>query len=145
MIFDHFPIDDAEGTILAHTLCVNGKVIKKGTTLNTEDIDILKIAGQNTVMAALVEPGDVTEDDAAAGLAHMLQGDGINLTSAFTGRCNLKSKVHGLLVVDVEGIQKINMIDQAITLATLPLYSVVQPGEVIGTVKIIPFALLSRC
>ena len=141
MIFGSFALDDAEGTLLAHTLRVDGRVIKKGSTLHMPDIALLKASGQTTVMAAQLEAGDVTEDFAAAAIAQALKTDAIDVSSAFTGRCNLISKVHGLLVADSEGIQKLNLIDEAITLATLPAHSVVQPGQVIGTVKIIPFAV----
>ncbi|MBL6932145.1 MAG: molybdopterin-binding/glycosyltransferase family 2 protein [Rhodospirillales bacterium] len=141
MIFDSFPIDEAEGAIMAHSLRIEGKTIKKGTILTADEIDLLRSAGHVTVMAALLESDDATEDEAAAALAGALKGEGIELTPAFTGRCNLKAAVHGILVVDGEGVQKLNLIDEAITFASLSSFSVVRPGEVVGTVKIIPFAL----
>ena len=44
-------------------------------------------------------------------------------------------------MVDREAIDRINRVDEAITLATLPAYKPVVAGEMIATVKIIPFAV----
>ena len=46
-----------------------------------------------------------------------------------------------MLVVDKDAIDAINRIDEAITFATLPAFKPVVAGEMIGTVKIIPFAV----
>src|SRR5262249_57621111 len=42
---------------------------------------------------------------------------------------------------DRDGIDRLNRVDEAITLATLPAYKPVVAGEMIATVKIIPFAI----
>src|SRR5581483_4365372 len=60
---------------------------------------------------------------------------------AFTGRANLFAQTAGVLVVDKEAIDRLNRVDEAITLATLPAYKPVVAGEMIATVKIIPFAV----
>jgi len=44
-------------------------------------------------------------------------------------------------VVDKPGIDRLNLIDEAVTFATLPAYKPVVAGEMIATVKIIPFAV----
>ena len=43
--------------------------------------------------------------------------------------------------MDKDGIDRLNRIDEAITFATLPAYKPVVAGEMIATVKIIPFAV----
>ena len=45
-----------------------------------------------------------------------------------------------MLVVDAAAIDRINAIDEAITVATLPAYRAVADGDMVATVKIIPFA-----
>ncbi len=45
-----------------------------------------------------------------------------------------------MLVVDKDAIDRLNRIDEAVTLATLPAFKPVVEGEMIATVKIIPFA-----
>ena len=46
-----------------------------------------------------------------------------------------------MLVVDKDAIDRLNRIDEAVTLATLPAFKPVVEGEMIATVKIIPFAV----
>jgi molybdenum cofactor cytidylyltransferase len=46
-----------------------------------------------------------------------------------------------VLVVDKAAIDRLNLVDESITFATLPAYKPVVPGEMIATVKIIPFAV----
>jgi molybdenum cofactor cytidylyltransferase len=60
---------------------------------------------------------------------------------AFTGRANLFAETAGVLVVDKEAIDRLNEVDESITFATLPAYKPVVAGEMIATVKIIPFAV----
>ena len=47
----------------------------------------------------------------------------------------------GVLVVDKDAIDRLNRVDEAITFATLAAYKPVVAGEMIATVKIIPFAV----
>ena len=63
---------------------------------------------------------------------------------AFTGRCNLFAEAAGVLVVDKDAIDRLNRVDEAITFATLPAFKPVVEGEMIATVKIIPFAVARR-
>ena len=90
---------------------------------------------------ARLEPGDVSEDQAAADIAAAIAGEGVRADRAFTGRCNLFAESAGVLVVDKDAIDRLNRIDEAVTLATLPAYKPVVDGEMIATVKIIPFAV----
>jgi molybdenum cofactor cytidylyltransferase len=46
-----------------------------------------------------------------------------------------------VLVVEKEAIDRLNRIDESITFATLPAYKPVVEGEMVATVKIIPFAV----
>ena len=46
-----------------------------------------------------------------------------------------------MLVVDKDAIDRLNRIDEAVTFATLPAFKPVVEGEMIATVKIIPFAV----
>src|SRR6266568_2010704 len=50
----------------------------------------------------------------------------------------------GVLVVDRHGIDRLNKVHESITLATLSAYKPVVAGEMIATVKIIPFAVAEK-
>lgn len=142
MRFGDLPLAEAEGAILAHRLRLPaGGVFKKGRVLSADDVAALRASGRESVVAAKLEPGDVHEDAAAAALADAIAGPGLSSGEPFTGRCNLHAQARGLLVVERERIDRINAIDEAITVATLAPYAPVEPRELAATVKIIPFAV----
>jgi molybdenum cofactor cytidylyltransferase len=116
-------------------------VVKKGT-LVTSDIAVrLKQASVETLIAARLEPGDIAEDEAASRLAHALAGSNVAVETPFTGRSNLYAETSGVLVIDVDAIYRLNAVDEAMTAATLSEYKPVVTGEMVGTIKIIPYAI----
>ena len=141
MIFGPTPLADAEGAILAHTHRTPGRVLKKGSVLDAEALAALHAAGLDPVITARLEPGDVAEDPAAKRIATALLGPGLTMSRAATGRVNLLAGSAGLLRADRAKINALNAIDEAVTVATLPDATPVAAGEMVATIKIIPFAL----
>jgi molybdenum cofactor cytidylyltransferase len=141
MKFGPVPVGEAEGGIAVHSIRQAGVVLKKGTVIGRPEIAALKSAGITEIVVARLEPGDVTEDAAAAGIAAAVAGEGVHVDRAFTGRANLFAENAGVLVVEKGAIDRLNLIDEAITFATLPAFKPVVAGEMIATVKIIPFAV----
>ena len=124
-----------------HSIRQGDLVLKKGTLIGPAEVAALEAAGVKEIVVARLEPGDVSEDQAAADIAAAVKGEGVRVDRAFTGRCNLFAESAGVLVVDKEAIDRLNRIDEAMTLATLPAFKPVVEGEMIATVKIIPFAV----
>ncbi len=141
MKFGPVALDECVGAILAHGLRVPGGVFKKGRLLADDDIAALREAGYDRVVVARLEPGDVTEDAAAAALAGALAGDGVVVARAFTGRCNLMAGQDGLLALDRRGLDALNAVDEAMTVATLAPHARVSARQLLATIKIIPFAV----
>lgn len=141
MKFGPEPVREAEGAIAVHSVRTPERPIKKGTIIGKDEIAVLERAGIEKIVVARLEPGDVGEDDAAASLARAIAAKGIFVEDAFTGRANLYSTSAGVLVIDRAAVERFNRVDEAVTLATLPEYKAVQEGEMIATVKIIPFAI----
>jgi molybdenum cofactor cytidylyltransferase len=140
MKFGRIAVAQAEGAILAHSLRFDAGVFKKGRVLSVEDVAALTAAGVETVVAARLETGDVPEDAAAKRIADALAGPGTSAAAAFTGRCNLVAGAEGLLVVDPERVDALNLIDETVTVATLAPYERVMARQMLATVKIIPLA-----
>ena len=69
MKFGNISLKDAEGTILAHTLHLEGRVLRKGRTLTKADISDLQAADIKTVAAAQLEEGDLDENEATLKIA----------------------------------------------------------------------------
>src|ERR1700739_2178713 len=132
---------DAIGGVTVHTLRQGALVLKKGTTIGPDEVEALTRAGVKEIVVVRLEAGDVSEDAAAASIAQAVTGEGINVERAFTGRDNLFAARPGILVIDRAAVDRINAIDEAITLATLSAYKPVVEGEMIATVKLIPFGV----
>jgi molybdenum cofactor cytidylyltransferase len=132
---------DALGATAVHTIRQGTLVLKKGTLIGAAEVAALDAAGIKDIVVARLEPDDVSEDVAAADIAKAVAGDGVHVDRAFTGRANLFAEAPGVLVVAKDAVDKLNRVDEAITFATLQAFKPVVAGEMIATVKIIPFAV----
>lgn len=141
MIFGEFPIDQSEGLLLAHTVRIGSSVVKKGCRMTRADVDVLRSAGATSVIGALLEADELDENDAAATLGAALAGSHLEARSPSTGRCNLHAIRDGLLVIAPEVIDAINLTGGELTVGTLKPWTVVRAGEVVATIKTIPFAV----
>ena len=141
MKFGPTPLDEARGAVLAHTIRLPGQVIKKGTALQDSQLEALKAAHIREVIAASMQPGDVPEDEAAERLAQAIMAPLLARSRAATGRVNILADAPGLLVLDAAAIERLNMLDESITIATLPNHTLVTAREMLATIKIIPFAV----
>jgi molybdenum cofactor cytidylyltransferase len=142
MRFEEVDTGTAAGAVLAHThLTGRGLSLKKGRLLSEADVAGLVAAGVARVFVARLESADASEDEAARRVAAAVNGGGLSVAPAITGRANLFATARGVLVVDVAGVDAANAVDERLTLATRPAWSVVAAGELVATVKIIPFAV----
>jgi len=149
MQFGEVPVGAAEGAILVHSLRFGKTALKKGRVLSAADLKEIAAAGIDEIIVVRLEPDDVREDTAAGRIATAAAGPGIAGATAFTGRANLFAATKGLLVFDRERLDRLNLVDEAVTLGTLSPYAVVEPKQMVATVKIIPFAVpedvVARC
>ena len=141
MRFGSFTLDQVHGGILAHSIRAGSVRFRKGLRLGREEIARLEAAGITEVVAALLDPGDLDEDEAARRVASALRNPGVEAREAATGRVNLHAQAAGVFTVDRALIDTINRIDPAVTVATLEPFASVDAGRMVATVKIIPFAV----
>jgi molybdenum cofactor cytidylyltransferase len=141
MRFGPTPLVEAKGAILAHTTRLPERVIRKGSVLDETAVAALLAAGHTEVIAARLETGDVPEDICADRLAHPFVAPLLARTRAATGRVNLLAEAAGVLRVDASKIDRINAVDESLTVGTLPDYAVVAPRDMAATIKVIPFAV----
>jgi molybdenum cofactor cytidylyltransferase len=135
---------DAIGGVTVHTLRQGSLVLKKGTTIGPAEVEALTRADVKEIVVVRLEEGDVSEDVAAASIAQAVAGEGIDVERAFTGRANLFAGTTGVLVVDRAKVDRINGVDEAITFATLAAHKPVVEGEMVATVKLIPFGVEAK-
>ena len=141
MFFGSIPVAEAEGAILAHAVRQGNLVMKKGRILSRDDCTALMQAGLDAVIGARLEADDVGEDEAAQRAATALAGHHLRCDRPATGRVNLFAECAGILMADATRIDRFNAVDEALTFATLPHLRPVEAGEMVGTMKIIPFAV----
>jgi len=141
MKFGPVPVKEAVGAIAAHSVRAGEASVEKGRMVTAEDAERLARAGVAEIVAVRLGTDDVGEDEAALRLAERIAGPHARVDRPFTGRANLFAEKAGVLVVDRSAIDGINAIDEAITVATLAAHKAVVAGEMIGTVKIIPYAV----
>lgn len=141
MKFAYRPVSKCSGMLLGHSVQAGPLRLRKSHWLTTQDIDALTHAGVLEVFAGAPDPSDVAENEAANTIADLVSGIHVQAETPHTGRCNLIADCDGLLTYQPGDLVALNLVDQQITLALpLPL-SPVREGDLIGTVKIIPFAV----
>lgn len=132
---------DAEGAILAHSTVAGERRLRKARRLTADDISALEAAGIEEIIVAVLATDDVEENEAARRIAAALSFTGIEARAPATGRVNLHASESGLFTVDRELIDAINLVDPAITIATMPEFAPMVAGQMVATIKIIPFAV----
>ncbi len=143
MKFGPVPIDQAEGAVLAHATTAGERRFRKAHRLSADDVAVLKAAGIAEIVAAVLATDDLSEDAAAEKIAASMAHRNIEAKAAATGRVNLHAKAAGVFTVDAKMIDAINAVDPTITIATLAQHAPVEKGQMVATVKIIPFAVAS--
>jgi molybdenum cofactor cytidylyltransferase len=139
--FGSVPTAEAAGATLAHALHAGDRALKKGRILDAADIADLLAAGVTDVIAARLEPGELDEDAAAAAVASALAGAHARAADSTTGRANVFADAGGVLAIDEAAVHALNAHSDAITCATLAPFAPVRRGDMIATIKVIPFAI----
>jgi molybdenum cofactor cytidylyltransferase len=141
MLFGRLEIDKAEGAILGYSVVYSNGVAKKGQIIDMALIEDLRSDGIDTIYAGRPSRQDILEDSVAQRVAERLCGDHALLTMATTGRINVLAERAGLLVLDVDAIHEFNRVHEGLTIATKRPYCKVAEGEIVATIKVIPFAI----
>ena len=143
MKFGAVALAQAGGSVLAHSVVVGGQRLRKAHVLTASDIALFAADGIAEVIVATLESGDVGEDEAATLIAGALGFDGAVAKPAATGRVNIFACHDGLFTVDKALIDAVNAVDPDATIATLAPFAPVGSGQMVATIKIIPFAIHS--
>ncbi len=138
MKFGRVPVAMAAGAILAHSIRTEARKLAKGHILTADDIAALANVGD--LLVARLDASDMHEDEAAAAIGMAAMGENVRAGKAFTGRMNLYATADGIAVVDASQVDALNLADEAITIATVAPWERVERGQMLATIKIIPFA-----
>ena len=101
----------------------------------------MRAAGKTSLIVARLKAGDVDEDSAADRLAVQLMPPAVRLSKASTGRVNIYAVGRGIVRFDRDRLKAINVINEGITLACVQHNQLVEDGDMIATLKIIPYSV----
>ncbi|WP_374386817.1 molybdopterin biosynthesis enzyme [Sandaracinobacter sp.] len=141
MIFGELPLAEADGAMLAHGVTLGGRRFAKGASVDAALLAAARADGVARLWVARLEPGDVPEAEAAAGIGALLAGPGVVARPPVHGRVNLHAATGGLLTYAPEEVSAANAASEAVGISTLPPLSPVTAGDIVGTVKVMPYAV----
>jgi molybdenum cofactor cytidylyltransferase len=139
--FAELSLADAAGALLAHGITLGGRRLPKGAPVDAALLAAAAAHGMDRLWVARPEEGDLPEAEAAATLAAALTGEGVTPRRPVHGRVNLHAGHGGLLLLDAQAITAANLATEAVGISTLPPLSPVVAGDMLATVKIIPYAV----
>lgn len=130
--------EDIKGRVLVHDL---GPDLRKGTVLGPEHLERLRRGGEVHVIE--LQPGDVHEDEAAARLAAVLAGPGLEPRPPVQSQSRVVARRRGLLRVRAPVVDAINSLG-LISVFTLMDGQAVVEGEEVAGCKVTPVAVPGR-
>jgi hypothetical protein len=144
------PIEEAVGFPLAHDITeirpgeFKGPAFHRGHILTCRDLDHLRRLGKNHLFILKPETDEVHEDDAAKAIADALCGDGVGWSGEpREGKVSLKAERRGLLKVDVDALNRFNLLGDVMC-ATRHTHTVVDEGEQVAATRAIPLLIPRR-
>jgi molybdenum cofactor cytidylyltransferase len=144
LIFGELPLAEAEGAMLAHAVTLGGRRYAKGAQVDSALMAAAAAAGFERLWVARLAPGDVAEADAAVAVGARLAGEGVAALAPVHGRVNLQATRGGLLMLAPERIVAANGGEGAVGISVLPPMTPVAAGDLVGTVKLIPYAVAAE-
>jgi hypothetical protein len=134
--------DELEGAVLLAPARLAGGQLRKGTRLDPAAAGRLIAAARadelpESVRLALLDPGDLHEDEAAERLARAAAGPGLVLETPRQSRLDLVARWDGVVHVHVESLRQLNTLDP-LEVFTLYHGQAVAAGEVVASVKVAP-------
>ncbi|HEY6058692.1 MAG TPA: molybdopterin-binding protein, partial [Candidatus Limnocylindrales bacterium] len=142
------------GAVLTRDVAVAGARWSKGRRLSAADLEMLASseAGDATVRAGLaatgaagfsvlvLDPDDVHEDEAGRRLARAVAGANLTLRGPVQSRVDLVATTAGVARIATAALERIDRIDP-LEVFTVFDGQVVQPGDLVASVKIAPHAV----
>ena len=140
------PTREAVGHVLCHdmTQIIKGSYkdarFRKGHVVKEEDIPVLLSMGKENLYVWEMVPGMVHENDAAERLRAICQGEHMTPSAVKEGKIELKADCDGLFLVDVDRLDRINLLDD-IMIATRHSGTAVKAGDKLCGTRVIPLVI----
>ena len=135
------PLNECLKYTLAHSIIANEKKIRKGTILKKKDLTALEKAGIKKIYVFKNSLNDIVENSAANKIAKYLSDNNVICKKAINGRADLYSKENGMVYFDKKKLTSLNFQNLDIAVSMLKVESIVKKNQLIGNVKILPYAI----
>lgn len=138
--------EEAVGQVLCHdiTRIIRGvtkdAVFRKGHVIAEEDIPVLLSVGKDHIYIWDNDESMLHENDAAAILRDLCQGQNISATSPKEGRINLVAEIDGLLTIRVDALDALNGLGE-IAIASRHGGFAVKKGDILAGTRVIPLVI----
>lgn len=139
------PVREAVGKILLHDITrivpdmFKGPSFRKGDIITEADVEELLDMGKQHIYVAGLN-GEIHENDAALRIANASLGKGISISAPKEGKVSFTAEIQGLLKVNVQGLAKLNSV-QDVVFATLHTDQSVKKGQELAGTRIIPLSI----
>jgi len=137
---------EAVGMVLGHDLTGvipgewKGPVLRKGHVIEEGDIPLLLRTGNDYVWIIELGEGELHEDEAAERLARAAAGPGLELTPPKEGKVLIKARERGLLKVNRELVDQVNLRGDLI-LSTLHDNIPCEEGATVAATRVVPLVI----
>lgn len=137
---------NAVGHVLCHDLTrivpgeFKGAQFRKGHIVTEADIPMLLSMGKEHLYVWEMEPGMLHENDAAERLCAICRNAHMSRSEVREGKIELRADCDGLFRVDVEKLNRINLIDE-LMIATRHSNTAVRAGDKLCGTRVIPLII----
>tara|TARA_Y100001970_G_scaffold293030_1_gene437297 strand:- start:633 stop:1634 length:1002 start_codon:yes stop_codon:yes gene_type:complete len=132
---------NAKNCILGHNLKFNNSFLRKGKVLHEDDIELLLKNKIKKIYVAVKSEDDYSEDYSAELIAKHISSINLYKPQITNGRADLYTKKNGMLKINKEKLLKINFLFPEIAVCSLRNFTIVKKGQLLGNVKILPYAV----
>lgn len=139
-------VEDAVGMVLCHDITrivpgeFKGPAFRKGHVVRPEDIPELLRLGKDHLYIWECGRDQLHENEAAIRIARASAGEGVRLTDPVEGKVSCHAARPGLLKVNVEGLTRVNEIEEVI-LSTRHTNQFVQKDGLLAGTRVIPLVI----
>jgi molybdenum cofactor cytidylyltransferase len=135
-------VNHALGKLLCHPIFhrTGRKLLAKGHLLCEEDLRLLDTEGHAQVCVAVLEEGEIPEEEAALRIARESACGSLEVRMGAGGRANLVTTESCCLLLDEVTLRSLNQVG-GVTMATMPNFAYAVSEQRVATVMTAPFAV----
>ena len=126
---------------LAHSIHLNNIKLAKGKIISKLDISLLKKNKIKKIYVFEINSNDIDENSASLEISKNIIFKNIEIKKPTNGRTDLYAETNGMLNYNKKILYNINYLNEDLAIAMIKTYNIVKKNQLIGNVKILPYAI----